>query len=557
MPAQIQGNIREDIESSADYYLPGVYAELSFCNNYEIDFDPLGLEFIPVSGVRANSKLFVVGLLAPMSVVTGKLQDRSASLGGVVDTPEGAEVPVTPRVPGGQYPEGKGLPDEFWLSYVEMCARLGGDPAVLARVLFNESHFNPGAVNWGKTPQGVRYPQAKGLNQFILSTFLGVSSKSSASAATRKAYWENMENAPPTDQLYWMEQFFKGKGGLSGKNATQIYVSNFGDHRNPDGSMYASIPAQRAWLESQGLPTDDATRNKHFREADKQQKEFEANKGLAGPDGTIRSSALEYAVKRTPPSHVLDAIERAKAARASGAKAPPLTDPFTKPPVVETKAPPSWEDSGSGNAQDEAKTATKAAKSDLNLSGLGLQYRAAQEAEIAATQDAIETMRATPPLKFLVNPSTFEVSSEQIVSSSSWSRNGPIIEHWGSNQDKLSFSGQVAAFFALDSLTGAGPGLTRSAAVYSASYQNFLSLWHLYRNNAGVYLNGPEGRQLSVLGSVYIYYDSVMYVGSFDTFSVTQDEGSPHTLEYNIEFTVRATFRLDNQVVTEPTRQAR
>jgi hypothetical protein len=84
---------------------------------------------------------------------------------------------------------------------------------------------------------------------------------------------------------------------------------------------------------------------------------------------------------------------------------------------------------------------------------------------------------------------------------------------------------------------------------FSKGYQNFLSLYLLYRNNAGLYLAdfGVEKRlNLSVVGTVYIYYDNILYLGSFDSFNVTEDDTKPFTLEYSFDFTVRATFLLDN-----------
>jgi hypothetical protein len=51
--------------------------------------------------------------------------------------------------------------------------------------------------------------------------------------------------------------------------------------------------------------------------------------------------------------------------------------------------------------------------------------------------------------------------------------------------------------------------------------------------------------RLSLVGSMYIYYDGILYLGSFDNFNVTENDTAPHTLEYNIQFTCRASFLLD------------
>jgi hypothetical protein len=219
-----------------------------------------------------------------------------------------------------------------------------------------------------------------------------------------------------------------------------------------------------------------------------------------------------------------------------------------------------WQGKGSANASASRKEESKIVDKDLNKSELGRKYQDAQRAEAAMTAKALDRMRTTPPLRLLVNPTSFKISSEKVVSDGNFTRNGPIIEHWGEQQDKMSISGKIAAFFAIDTQPsanaenlGGGPGLTRVARQYSASYQNFLSLYLLYRNNGGLYVNTLADRmetnllsRLSLVGSIYIYYDNTLYIGSFDSFNVTESDSTPYSLEYNIEFTVRSTFILDS-----------
>ncbi len=164
----------------------------------------------------------------------------------------------------------------------------------------------------------------------------------------------------------------------------------------------------------------------------------------------------------------------------------------------------------------------------------------------------MDKIRNTPPLKLLVNPTSFKVSSDKILSDGNWVRNGPVLEHWGNGQDKIDGSGKVAGFYAIDTAHGATPGLSRTARFYSASYQNLLSLWLLYKNNGALYLdlakitnNLNETTRLSVVGSIYIYYDGILYFGSFDNFNLTESDSGPFTLEYTFQFTVRSAFLLD------------
>ena len=217
----------------------------------------------------------------------------------------------------------------------------------------------------------------------------------------------------------------------------------------------------------------------------------------------------------------------------------------------------SWHTRGAANASAARKESSKTVNmEDLNRSELGKTFQAAQDNEIRITQLALDILKNTPPLRLLVNPQSFKISSEKIISDGGFTREGPIIEHWGEQQDKIEASGKLAAFMAVDANppiaegpTGGGPGLTRVARNYSASYQNFLSLYLLYRNNGGLYTQGLEGNlltRLSLVGSIYIYYDSILYIGSFDSFSITETDTAPYTLEYSFQFTVRATFMLDS-----------
>ena len=216
-----------------------------------------------------------------------------------------------------------------------------------------------------------------------------------------------------------------------------------------------------------------------------------------------------------------------------------------------------WKSKGASNASASRKGSSKTVNLEaLNKSNLGQRFMEAQFNEILATQMALDAMANTPPLQLLVNPQSFKLSSEKIISDGGFTREGPIIEHWGDQQDKIEASGKLAAFMAVDANppvasgpTGGGPGLTRVARNYSASYQNFLSLYLLYRNNGGLYTKGLEDKlltRLSLVRSIYIYYDSVMYIGSFDSFTITETDSNPYSLEYSYQFTVRASFMLDS-----------
>ena len=211
-----------------------------------------------------------------------------------------------------------------------------------------------------------------------------------------------------------------------------------------------------------------------------------------------------------------------------------------------------WAQGGSDAAASATDRISSTAGTSLPTSKLAGTLLSAQTAMIEQTNLLLDQMANTPPLRMLVNPSSFKVSCEKVVSDGSYGRYGPIVEHWGDAQDKIEGSGKVAAFYAVDGVGGVGPGLTRMARNASESFQNFLSLYLIYRNNgalwvdAGIEVQGRAVPSLSVVGSVYLYYDNTLYIGAFDSFTISETDEKPFSVEYSFSFTVRATFLLDN-----------
>lgn len=548
-PSSVLGQI----ESSADYYGPQLYADLlKFYSNFSAETDS-NVDFIPVTQTKANPKLFVVGLIPPSVNVTGRLLDRSASVANVTGAPAGTDPQQEAAAGSGQSnvatgagngagtdkrakgdvivtdakkaARGAALGDRFWIKFVQMCDRLGCDPVALAAVLQNESGLNPAAQNI----QGGTV--AQGLNQLINPKFVGMP----------QDVWQKYATLSAEDQLPWVEKFFAGK--VAGKSKGEIYTLNAGGFPNPDGSLYAS----KAYIDSR------ADKDK-FQRPDYQQICFEQNRALSSDGLRITKGDLAAKVANSPSQAVIAAIEAARKNIANGTIPP-------DPPPPQAGTNEDWQTEGSANADKSQKEGSKTGDNDLNKSELGQRFQEAQKMEIQATLQELENMRNTPPLRLLVNPSSFKISSEKVVSDGNWTRNGPVVEHWGDNQDKLEASGTVAAFFAIDangSGEGEGPGLTRVSRNYSASYHNFLSLYLLYRNNANLYVEhvgGGDGfgrNRLSLVGSIYIFYDNILYIGSFDTFNVTETAEKPYSLEYNYQFTVRATFMLDRPESYDP-----
>lgn len=584
MPADYRPleRVSSRIEADAKYYPPDLYRNLlTFHQNLTLEPDELSNNFIPCTGAKPNPKPFIVGILPPNLPITGRLLDRSASI--VAQEQLGTGFQNTPAViPAGQASTGNpgaapagsndlsndaqpgvggaSLPQSFWVKYVEMCNRLGIEPLDLSPVINNESGFKPGSQNFdngrdGRTKQAV----AKGLNQLVKSTATG------ARMGMTDEEWSTYQNMSAEDQLYWVEKFYQGSAGAG---PLQLYEKTFGGYtnaraglKNPDGSYYAS----KEWQEKYSADhANDFVGGVTWPQPAKNDAAYRANKALdidssfVGPNidpknpprkGYIDESDLNRVLNKGTPSAIKAQIEAAMKSVGKSKGTPPSRPGGGGVGSGQTNP---WASGGSSASKKAFQRISKTANKDVNLSTeLGRDLQSLQESYIRELSAQVEAMRNTPPLRFLVNPASFKVSSEKIVSDGTGGRDGPIIEHWGDGQDKIDFSGKIAAFYTIDpGPDPRGSGLSRTSRNFSASFKNFMSLYLIYRNNGALYTRTDvkQAPNLAAVGTVYIYYDGVLYLGSFDNFTITESEDAPFSLEYSVNFTVRMEFHLDLQV---------
>lgn len=529
--------ISEQIESTADYHPPAVYGGttsataaptgyLTYYNDLVINADAIADQYIPLSAVPQrgrNPMLFAIGVIPPNTTVTGRLLDRSASIANL--TTDGAvdNLGEGPRMSLDESAGLKGsqLPPEFWVQYVEMCKRLGVDPIELAAVIQSESNFNPAAV-------AIRNgrPVAKGLNQII--------KKNGPKLGLSPDQWDTFETFTAIEQLPYVEAYFS-KCGVRGADRVDIYAKNFGGFPNPDGSRYASLQYINNYQ-----PEADRVK---FQNPEYQDMCYSQNKGLdRNGKNRIDKADLKVNAGGGPSNAIRQRIAEAQTFVDSGQTVPA--------PVQADAGASDFKEKGSAAADQARQMEDKLANTPLTAENIGAQFTAAQRTQILEVQAALEAMKNTPPLRMLVNPSSFGVKGDKILADSAWTRNGnKVVEHWGDNQDKISASGKVAGFYAIDIQNAVGPGLTRMARNFSQSWQNFQSLALLYKNNGGLhtkdYASGGQEKNLTMMGSIYIYYDGILYIGSFDSLSIAEADTAPFTVEYSFEFTVRAAFLLD------------
>lgn len=177
------------------------------------------------------------------------------------------------------------------------------------------------------------------------------------------------------------------------------------------------------------------------------------------------------------------------------------------------------------------------------------------QSQMNALSMQLSILRSIPPLILLVNPQEFRRSHENLVDAGTKTRVGNIVHTWLEQPVKINASGVSAAQFAVAAdMSG---GLTTYNRVHSLSYRNLMSLVMIYKNNGSLYdvasgasedgsVGSAAGDGSIILpGSVFIYYDDHVYIGSFDSFGITDDAGKPHNLAYTFTFTVRYDIHVD------------
>jgi len=570
--------VTTSLEDNAKYYDPDLYsALLTFSNSLTLDPDELSENFLPLHGAKPNPKPFVVGVLPPNLPITGRILDRSASiaaqeqLGTAVPqtVPAGQAVPGNPGAAGAGGPNalstdaqpgvgGANLPPSFWNKYVEMCNRLGIHPLELVIVINNESGFKPGSQNFTTKKGRAKEAVAKGLNQLTKAT--------AKSKGMTEEEWSTYQNMSAEDQLYWVEKFYQGHGGKDTLDLYRVTFGGYAGHKdeklnNPDGSLYASKEWQAKYTADHPgtvWPFPGSNDSSYYSNInlDIAEGSFAALVGHIDPKnpprkGWIGESDLRRIIGNGYPSDLNDRIEAAQKAVGNSKGTPPQR-PGAAGGGGAGGTTNAWASGGSSAAQAAHRRISKLATGDVNLTtGLGQDLRTLQEAYIREVSAQAAAMRDAPPLRLLVNPSSFKVASEKVISDGTGGRYGPIVEHWGDGQDKIDFSGKIAAFYTVDPAGETrGSGLSRASRNFSASFKNFMSLYLLYRNNGALYtLADPtQPPTFTAVGTVYLYYDGILYLGSFDTFSITESEDIPYSLEYSLTFTVRMEFQLDLQI---------
>ncbi len=154
--------------------------------------------------------------------------------------------------------------------------------------------------------------------------------------------------------------------------------------------------------------------------------------------------------------------------------------------------------------------------------------------------DQIDAIRNIPPLLLMVNPKTFSRNYERSYDYAK-GRRGDIASLWLEKPMTISAQGETAGAYSV-TVNGDNGGITGTQRVSSLAYRNLMSLVGIYKNNGMLYQGSFDVNSQGVSTiplSVYIYYDGRVYVGSFDSFSVSDDAERPFSYSYNFTFTTR------------------
>lgn len=159
-------------------------------------------------------------------------------------------------------------------------------------------------------------------------------------------------------------------------------------------------------------------------------------------------------------------------------------------------------------------------------------------------KNQLDALAAIPPLTLLVNPTSMSVNYTNVQSFTQRSREGLIFERWGEGQPTITFSGTTTGFVAgSDNSLSVSQGKTSVPSGYqyaskrnSAAWQNFLALFHFYRNNGYIYDTFRGSEAHLAIGTVAIDYDQFTYLGHIDSFDYSYNEEMPHRVEWNMSF---------------------
>lgn len=157
-----------------------------------------------------------------------------------------------------------------------------------------------------------------------------------------------------------------------------------------------------------------------------------------------------------------------------------------------------------------------------------------QIADLMTALDIVTQLGAvvnSPPLILLINPQNLTMNYTRIHQFTDRSRFGYIYQAWGEDQPRMSVTAKCGAFIS------GGRGVQMASRRDSASWQNLMSLFHLYRSNGYIYDTLGKSNAHLFVGGLSIHYDGWIYYGNMESFTWTHDESNElGGVEFSMEF---------------------
>jgi hypothetical protein len=466
-------------------------------------------QFGTLKAVTQNYKPFIIGFIPPdnpinfIPIETSK--QRLATVAASKDLPN-----TSPDE----------LPDAFFIKLEQVCKEIPCNPVHLLAVMSRESNCCSTSTNYRIDDKNhVKQPpqkQAQGLIQFTQAAL-------NASGIPQEQ-WDNLNQLGPVQQLDYVKNYYQSGNGHGARQYTsfeQLYMYTFCPNRafpdpttvSPDTECYAA-------------GSDPAHQNPGLRVS------------RADPNSAVTTGSFVQNTKSVLYSASYKRLLAQRDAALARAANPPPADITNADKGSDT-------DRGLMSYGSSAATDVIGDMMARQISVAGAERQQIAIQQTAALQAQIKAIKSTPPLILLVNPSEFKRGYEQSIDDSPKGRYGHIVHRWLEKPLTITSSGVSAGQYIIDA-EGSG-GLTNFFRVFSISYQNLLSILSIYKNNGIIFAGQESDSGIPILAmSLFIYYDSHIYVGSFDSMGIDDKADKPYNMSYDFKFSARYDMDCDN-----------
>ena len=171
-------------------------------------------------------------------------------------------------------------------------------------------------------------------------------------------------------------------------------------------------------------------------------------------------------------------------------------------------------------------------------------------------------LMSLPPLQFLINPNSMNITYTKIQDYSSRTRKNRVFKAWGEDQPKITFSVMTGAFISqaqesaspdnfftlLNTPQSKSPsGVQYASKRHSMAFQHFMEILQLYQNASLLYDKTFDTEAHLGVGSFMLHYDQMTYEGLIESFDYSYQEDTPNNLSFNFDFTVSKMYDWNTQ----------